>query len=88
MKIYKKVVLDKNEIAIIKASLLLRGESYRSWIKKCTGRDSKSTAEMSNIMCNGVVSYTVYEKVLKDLDLPFFRNFKWVEDKPTRSKII
>lgn len=83
MKIVKKVVLDSKEIAMIKMALYLRGETFRSWCKKCAGKDVKTTSFISNITCTGVVTKKVYDKVLKPLNLPFFKNFKWEEEHVT-----
>ena len=81
MKIVKKVVLDKNEIALIKASLLLRGETYRSWCKKCLGNDDiKTMSPMTNIIMTGVITKKIYDRYLKPLNLPFFKDFKWEEE--------
>lgn len=81
MKVIKKVVLDKKEIALFKASLVLRGETYRSWCKKCLGNDDiKTMTPISNITSNGVVSKKIYERYLKPLNLPFFKDFKWEEN--------
>lgn len=83
MVIIKKVKLNKNEIALIKASLILRGETFRSWSAKCMGKsesETSTTAPVSNIMCTGIVTRRVYEKVLKPLNLPFFKDFKWEEE--------
>lgn len=83
MIIYKKVKLNKNEIALIKAALILRGETYRSWSAKCMGvseSETLTTAPISNITSTGVVTYHFYKKVLEPLNLPFFKNFKWEEE--------
>lgn len=80
MVIIKKVKLNKNEIALIKASLILRGETFRSWSAKCMGKETRTTAPVSNILTTGVVTRKVYEKVLKPLNLPFFKDFKWEEE--------
>ncbi len=91
MVIYKKVKLNKNEIALIKASLILRGETFRSWSAKCMGvseSETRTTAPVSNIMSTGVVTYNVYKKVLAPLNLPFFKDFKWEEEiTPLKTKI-
>ena len=78
MTIIRKVRLNKKEIALLKASLLLRGETYRSWAKKCIGRDGvKTTAPITNIITNGIVTKKIYDRFIKPLDLPFFKDFKW-----------
>ena len=91
MTVYKKVKLNKNEIALIKASLILRGETYRSWSAKCMGvseSETLTTAPISNITSTGVVTYHFYKKVLEPLNLPFFKDFVWVEEiNPLKTKI-
>ena len=88
MKIIKKVVLNKNERNMIKYALYMRGETFRSWAKKVCGKETKTTAPISNIIANGVVTKKVYDKVLKPLDLPYFKNFKWEEEtRPMRNAI-
>ena len=83
MTIYKKVVLNKSEINLIKASLILQGLSYRDYLKKVTGKEVKSTAYLSDIFTTGVVTYKQYEKYLKPLNLPFFKGFNWAEEVTT-----
>ena len=88
MVVIKKVKLNKNEIALIKASLILRGETFRSWSAKCMGKETRTTAPVSNIVANGMVTYTMYKKVLAPLNLPFFKDFKWEEEiTPLKTKI-
>lgn len=88
MIIYKKVKLDKNERNLIKASLLLRGVSYREYIQDLTGKKTKTTGHISNILTTGIVTRKQYEKILKPLNLPFFKDFKWQEEVTTiRTKI-
>ena len=79
MTILKKVRLSAKEIDVIKIALYLKGETYRSWCEKCMGRKTNSTGLISNIVTTGVVTKKVYDKVLKPLDLPFFKNFSWEE---------
>jgi len=83
MIIYKKVKLNNSELSLIKASLLLRGVSYRQHIKQTTGKDTKTTAHLSNIFTTGIVTYKQYEKYLKPLNLPIFKGFNWVEEVKT-----
>lgn len=79
MTIIKKVRLNKREIAFIKASIALRGETYRSWASKCLGKRVRTMNYIGNIMSTGMVSQKVYETFLKPLNLPFFEGFKWEE---------
>ena len=88
MKIIKKVVLNQNERNMIKYALLMRGETFRSWCKKISGKETQTTSFISNIMETGVVTKKVYDKVLKPLDLPYFKNFEWEEEtRPMRNAI-
>ena len=88
MKIIKKVVLNHNERNMIKYALYMRGETYRSWAEKIYGKEVKTTAPISNIILTGVVTKKIYDRFLKPLDLPFFRNFKWEEEtRPMRNAI-
>ena len=88
MTIIKKVKLNKNEIALLKASLILRGETIRSWCAKCYGKDTVTMSPINNIITTGMVSYKVYKKFLQPLNLPFFKDFKWEEEiSPLKTKI-
>ena len=52
------------------------------------GKETRTTAPVSNILTTGVVTRKVYEKVLKPLNLPFFKDFKWEEEiTPLKTKI-
>lgn len=83
MKIIKKVVLDKKEIALFKASLLLRGETFRSWSAKCYDKDTETCGQVSNIVAGKPISKKVFDRFLKPLNLPFFKDFKWEEEHET-----
>lgn len=81
MKILKKVELDDNEITMIKVALVLRGETLRSWNRKCLNNPNANyTGEIGNIITTHTVTKTQYEKFLKPLSLPFFKNFEWEEE--------
>lgn len=83
MKIIKKVVLSKKEIALFKASLLLRGETFRSWCAKCYEKDTTTMSPISAIVAGKPISKKIYDRFLKPLDLPFFKDFKWEEEHET-----
>lgn len=80
MKVIKKIELNKKEIEIVKAAIYLRGETYRSWIEKCTGKKMMSTGHLSNVFTSGVITEKQYKTYFKDLHIPFLDNFKWIEE--------
>lgn len=82
MTIYKKVKLNEEEKAFVKARLKQYGESYRSWVRKRTGKRTNSTGDLSNYLCKDAMpfSYKTYKKIFEPLNLPFLKDFKWEEE--------
>jgi len=80
MTVIKKIILNDKERSILKAALYLKGETYRTWIEKCTGKKTKTTGHLSNVFTKGVITKKQYDLYFKDLDIPFLNNFVWEEE--------
>jgi hypothetical protein len=81
MVLYKKVKLNSKEIKELKNVLQKRGITYRDWTSRCNINAKDKCSAFNNVLTKGVITKKHYDKYLRDLNLPLFSNFEWIEEK-------